>query len=139
MTDLAGLEEDLRRIPGVVGARAVADDGGRIVEVHVLASLNKHPKQIVRDVQSVAKAGWHVDIDRRIVSVVQLDGPVVAGEGGDVEVGDADVDDDGAEAPRPRVVVDGVSLIRSGTRATAEVRLGRQGVQALGKADGAAT
>jgi len=70
--DMRAVEAELRRLPDVVAARVVADDIGRPIEVHVLAHTGKHPKQIVRDVQSVALASFGVEIDRRIVSVVQL-------------------------------------------------------------------
>ena len=70
--DMAQVEAELKRLPDVVGARVVADDIGRPIEIHVLAETGKHPKQIVRDVQSVALASFGLEIDRRIVSVVQL-------------------------------------------------------------------
>jgi hypothetical protein len=71
-TDLRDVEAELCRLPDVVAARIVAGDGGRPVEVHVLAQTGKHAKQVVRDVQSVALASFGLEIDRRIVSVVQL-------------------------------------------------------------------
>ena len=133
--DVVALEEELRRIPGVAAARIVLDPDSRPIEVHVLASTAKHPKQVVRDIQSVAKAGFDVDVDRRINSVVQLDGPILAGA-------DQPADDSTSERGQstdPRIAVDGVAVTRSGPRATAEVRLGRGGAQALGKAEGAAS
>jgi hypothetical protein len=42
-------------------------------EVHVLASSGKPPKQVVRDIQSLAMASYGLALDHRIVSVVQLD------------------------------------------------------------------
>ena len=45
---------------------------GHVDEIHVLARRNKAPKQVVRDVQSLAQALFGVTIDRRVVSVVQL-------------------------------------------------------------------
>jgi hypothetical protein len=70
--DLHAVETEITRLPEVVACRIVADSVGRPIEVHVLAHPGKHPKQVVRDVQSVALASFDVDIDRRIVSVVQL-------------------------------------------------------------------
>ena len=70
--NLRDVEAELCRLPDVVATRIVADDYGRPVEVHVLAHTGKHAKQVVRDVQSVALASFGLDIDRRIVSVVQL-------------------------------------------------------------------
>jgi hypothetical protein len=76
--DVQAIETEIGRLPEVVACRIVADAVGRPLEVHVLAHLGKHPKQVVRDVQSVALASFGVEIDRRIVSVVQLTptGPV---------------------------------------------------------------
>lgn len=70
--DLTEVEAELCRLPDVTAVRIVADGVGRPVEVHVLANAGKPAKQIVRDVQSVALASFGFDLDRRIVSVVQL-------------------------------------------------------------------
>lgn len=70
--DMQSVETELLRLPDVAAVRIVADDIGRPIELHVLAHTGKHAKQIVRDVQSVALASFGLEIDRRIVSVVQL-------------------------------------------------------------------
>jgi hypothetical protein len=70
--EMHAVEAELRRLPDVAAVRVVADDIGRPVEIHVLAHTGKHAKQVVRDVQSVALASFGLEIDRRIVSVVQL-------------------------------------------------------------------
>ena len=62
----------LSALAGVVSARAVADEFGRLCEIHVLASPELHPKQIVRNVESALSAGLGVMVDRRIISVAQL-------------------------------------------------------------------
>ena len=72
-TELAVIEKELCRLPAVNAARIVADDIGRPKELHILASAEKSPKQIARDVQSVAMATFGMEIDHRIISVVQLD------------------------------------------------------------------
>lgn len=76
--DLGALEEELRRLPDVNAARVVADSSGRPVEVHVVATTDKHPKQVVRDVLSVAQASFGLDLDRRVVSVVRLEDEAAA-------------------------------------------------------------
>lgn len=73
--DLEGLERVLRRLPDVTAARVVAGAGGGIAEVHILSLPDKPAKQVVRDVQSAALALMGIDVDRRVVSVVQLDAP----------------------------------------------------------------
>ena len=42
-------------------------------EIHIVTTRDRPPKQVVRDVQSLATAGFGLSIDHRIVSVVQLD------------------------------------------------------------------
>lgn len=71
--DVRGLEVELNRLPGVKAARVVTDASGTPVEVHVVATPEKHAKQLVRDIQTVCQASFGVDLDRRIVSIVQLD------------------------------------------------------------------
>jgi hypothetical protein len=68
----ATLEEAILQIPDVRAVRVVSDASGSPIEVHVVASGGKTPKQIVRDVQTVAQATSGVSIDHRIVSVVQF-------------------------------------------------------------------
>lgn len=68
---LAKLEENLLRVPGVKSVRVVGNDVPS--EIHVVASTRRPPKQVVRDVQSLAAAGFGIPIDHRIVSVVQLE------------------------------------------------------------------
>src|SRR5438045_7214762 len=61
-------------MPEVTAARIVVDDDGRPTELHILALPDKHAKQVVRDIQSVAMASFGLDLDRRLISVVQLEG-----------------------------------------------------------------
>jgi len=74
--DAIALQEKISRIDGVEAARVVAENG-KIDEIHVLARRHKPPKQVVRDVQSLAQALFGINIDRRVVSVVQLADSVI--------------------------------------------------------------
>ena len=69
---LPELEDALRQIPGVRAASVVTGPDAVPTEVHVLAAPGKPAKQVVRDVQSLALARYDIDIDHRIVSVVQM-------------------------------------------------------------------
>ncbi len=69
--DSVTLQEKIGRIDGVEAVRVVAGSNG-IDEIHVLARKTKPPKQLVRDVQSLGHALFGEDIDRRVVSIVQL-------------------------------------------------------------------
>lgn len=78
--DLSALQAKLSRLDGVEAVRVVGTDS-KLEEIHVLARKTKPPKQVVRDVQSLAAAAFDVDVDRRIVSVVQLaDGDLMTGD-----------------------------------------------------------
>ena len=92
---LNALEQDLVRIMGVSSARVVGDGAPR--EVHVVASSSRPPKQVVRDVQSLAAARFGITIDHRIVSVVQMD------EEKPQEAGIHSADADPADDRRPAV------------------------------------
>ncbi len=115
--DYVALQEKIGRIDGVEAARVVTENG-QVDEIHVLARRNKAPKQLVRDVQSLGQALFGIDIDRRVVSVVQL----------------ADADLDGGIRP---ALVD-VSEAIEGTKAEVTVTLRWQDNLLLGTAAGAA-
>jgi len=121
-TELAAIEKELCRLPAVNAARIVADDIGRPRELHILASPDKSPKQIARDVQSVAMATFGMEIDHRIISVVQLDRghlePIVA------PVGQA------------RVSIGAISSEQRGMRNHARVTLLRGDEESVGLAEG---
>ncbi|MDQ3915387.1 MAG: hypothetical protein M3323_08695 [Actinomycetota bacterium] len=65
------LEAEVRKIAGVKNARIIGTDSPE--EIHIVASASRSPKQLVRDVQSLAAAAHGLPIDHRIVSVVQLE------------------------------------------------------------------
>jgi hypothetical protein len=120
--DLTDLERELCRLPEVNAARIVTDQVGRPTEVHILASPAKHAKQVARDVQSVAMASFGLDLDRRIISVVQLDGGQVDATPG---------------APAgPRVVIGGISSEQNGLRTLVRVTLQRGETEGAGFAEG---
>jgi hypothetical protein len=123
--DFESVETELCRLPDVVAARIVTDDLGRPVEIHVLAHTGKHAKQVVRDVQSVALASFGLEIDRRIVSVVQL-----APNGAATTT---------AEAPSPtkRLQIAAIETSTAGMRASIRVTLAFADETATGFAEGA--
>ena len=72
MPSLEQIEHLLRSLQGVNSARVVTSPDGRPVEIHILASPELHPKQVVRNVESALSAGLSLEVDRRIISVSQL-------------------------------------------------------------------
>ena len=67
------VEAELCRIPHVLRAHVVRDASETVRELHIVAAPGKPAKQVVRDVQSVAMASFGIDVDRNVVSVVQLE------------------------------------------------------------------
>jgi hypothetical protein len=126
--DLTEVEREICRLPDVTIARIVADADGRVVEVHVVAHEGKHPKQIVRDVQSVALASFGLEIDRRVVSVVQLDHDANGGNDGTASANGA--------PPTPRPSIAGITAESAGMRSLVRVTLVREGDEAVGHAEG---
>lgn len=119
--DLADVEAELRRLPDVTGVRIVGDE--HPTEVHVLARPGKPAKQIVRDVQSVALTSFGLELDRRIVSVVQLER-------------DSARNAPEAPAPLPRPVISAISAEASGLRTLVRVTLAFDDIEAVGFAEG---
>jgi hypothetical protein len=68
----ADAEALLASLAGVLSAHVVTAPDGRIVEIHILAAAELHPKQVVRNVESALSAGFGIEVDRRIVSVAQV-------------------------------------------------------------------
>jgi hypothetical protein len=103
------LEEGIRAIPGVRAASVVTGPDAVPIEVHVAAAPGKPAKQIVRDIQSLALARYDIELDHRIVSVVQLD------------------DEETAPMAAPtarRPVIAGVTVRTSGDTTTVDVQIG---------------
>jgi hypothetical protein len=69
--DLTELERDLRKLPGVRFARLVADRS-RITEVHVVSDGSKSPKQLIRDIETLAKAAFDIELDHRVISITDF-------------------------------------------------------------------
>lgn len=125
--DPTEVEAELCRLPEVTAVRIVTDQIGRPTEVHVLARAGKAAKQIVRDVQSVALASFGIDLDRRIISVVQM---VANSDGRPALATMAET------TTRPRIVT--VQTESSGLRTSVQVTLGSGGDESTGFAEGSA-
>jgi len=118
--DLTEVEREICRLPDVSIARLVAEPGGRVSEVHVVAQPGKHPKQIVRDVQSIALASFGLELDRRVISVVQLGAGAL----------------DPAAAAEPRPIIVAITAEANGLRSLVRVTLARDEDEAVGFAEG---
>lgn len=99
------VEAALIAVPGLVGARLVPGYERDVDELHVLSTLERNPKQTVRDVQTVLMARFGLPTDHRVISVVQLD------------------EEQGLPAPTHRVAISEVGLRRVGDSVVADVAL----------------
>ena len=150
---LPDLEDALRQIPGIRAVSVVTDPKAVPTEVHVLASPGKPAKQLVRDVQSVALTRYDIDLDHRIVSVVQIgeeDTGSVNGAGSSspsapvaTDVGDDDASTDNSMAaaepasePMARPSISSLTVRTSGAEAEAAVTLTFGDEDFLGTASG---
>jgi hypothetical protein len=118
--DLTEVEREICRLPDVSIARLVGEPDGRVSEVHIVAHPGKHPKQIVRDVQSIALASFGLDLDRRVISVVQLGANVL--------------DENFAPEIRPSIVA--ITAEANGLRSLVRVTLARDDDEAVGFSEG---
>jgi hypothetical protein len=69
---IAEIEQALSLVADIRAARVVSSEDGVIQEIHVLASPDKSPKQLVRDIESTIMAQFGIPIDHRTVSIAQL-------------------------------------------------------------------
>jgi hypothetical protein len=120
---IAEIEEALAQVAEIRAARVVSSDDGVILEIHILASPLKTPKQIVRDVESTIMARFGIPIDHRTVSIAQL--------GRDTEPRDP--------RDKGRSRIRGVSAEVTGVSASARVSLELDGELYEGEAEGPAS
>lgn len=126
------IERLLSSLAGVVSARVLLDYEGRVRELHVLATPDLHPKQVVRNVESALSAGLGIEVDRRVVSVAQIEGAHLA-----VPPTEAPAEPEPEVDADARTVLIGFDATRaSAQRATCTVTLERAGVRYSGAADG---
>ena len=141
----------LRDVEGV-SVRSESDD---LVEIHVVSSSNRSPKQIVRDIQAVLRTDLGLAIDHRIVSVALAKPSGAPAVGVSTLVAPAPT-----PAPAPpvhkapateavpapseppaslrddRILFENVNLIVHGQRSQAQVELRWKGMPRVGNASG---
>ncbi len=61
----------IAQLPGIFSAGLRFEDD-HLIEIHILASTERNPKQISRDIQSAIFAAYSVEVDHRIISIAQL-------------------------------------------------------------------
>ena len=67
------IEVLILKLPSILNCKAVINEEGQLVEIHILASNVRSPKQIARDIQSSVMAKWGIQIDYKIISIAQIE------------------------------------------------------------------
>jgi hypothetical protein len=133
-------EAAIRRLRDVEGV-SVRTEGDDILEIHVVTSSERPPKNIVRDVQTVLRTGLGVGIDHRVVSVALAQKGAVAPAPPLPEVPEplpfvAPAAEPEAPQSGERIQFEGVNLFVSGPRTQAQVELRWKGLPRIGSAAG---
>ena len=139
-------ENAIRRLRDVEGV-SVRADGDDLIEVHVVSSSDRSPKQIARDVQAVLRTDLGLGIDHRIVSVALARPlgetsarPVAATPARPPAADPAPARAADPPAPEPvrddRIRYENANLIVNGQRTQAQVELRWKGLPRIGNASG---
>jgi len=89
------------QINGVLQCKIDIDEEGEIAGVHVVAGMNRDPRHVVRDVESLLKARLDVDVYYKKIGVVQVvDNDQPAGSSVTFHPPLADTDDDESLDPK---------------------------------------
>ncbi len=100
--DYMVFQEAINKIDGVINSKVVLDNN-ELSELHILANNFRSPKQIVRDIETVLLTSYNYKIDRKIISVAQIQTEY--------------------DEKLKRIVFDGISLKTSGNMAECTVTL----------------
>jgi hypothetical protein len=69
--DFTAIQGLIRKIDGVMSVKLVIEED-ELREVHILGNTLRAPKQIVRDIESSLLAAFDYRIDRKIISIAQI-------------------------------------------------------------------
>ena len=72
------IENFINKINSVICSRIVLENE-QIKEIHVVSDMQKNPKQLSRDIQSVLISKFDLDVDYKIISVAQIESEDVLG------------------------------------------------------------
>ena len=126
--DTKELERSLCSLPDVEAVRVVADDKGRPAEIHVVVTALKEPKRVSRDIHTFALASLGIDLDRRIISVVQNSAEHIEED-----------QPSAAALIEERPTIGAIETRTAGVRTNVQVVLIRGGAEAAGTAEGTAS
>ena len=80
--DREEVQSALCQIAEIEAVRVVSDHDNLIQELHVLASGQKAPRQIVRDIESLLMARFGIAVDHKKISIAQINSAAVAAAAG---------------------------------------------------------
>jgi hypothetical protein len=66
------LRRAIEQLRGIEVAHIVMSDSAEVMEVHVVATPERKPKQVVRDIESLLMAQLGIEVDYRKISVAQM-------------------------------------------------------------------
>lgn len=69
VTDIENL---ILRIPMVLKCHVTVNDWGGVEEIHALSTVERAPKQIVRDIESALLSQWNLRVDHKCISIAQI-------------------------------------------------------------------
>lgn len=101
----------IKKIDGVLYVKSV-DKEDRLEEIHIVASTMRAPKQIVRDIESTLLAIFDYRIDRKVISIAQIDTGVIK--------------------RMKRIKYEGVSVETNGSNMDCKVKLSYEGEEYIG-------
>jgi len=70
--DFNVFQEMINKINGVISTKIIHQDND-IQEMHILANTLRSPKQIVRDIESILLTTFDYRIDRKVISIAQIE------------------------------------------------------------------
>lgn len=132
---IARAEALVSKIQGISSCRIAADETGEITEVHVVATSQKPPKLVARDVETCLKAELGIHVDYKKIGVVLFDAHHPedhAVQEPSVEVVDDTIREFPIEEHLSRFTFQSVNLFTSQESIQAEVELSRDGIDTFG-------
>lgn len=70
--DFMAFQETINKIEGVISSKVITNNN-ELTELHVLANNMRSPKQIVRDIETAIITIFDYKIDRKLISVAQIE------------------------------------------------------------------
>lgn len=68
----ADIKKLICKLPDISNCSVVCNEKNEVLEIHVLAGMNRNIKQLVRDIQSAVNASFDINIDYKVISIAQI-------------------------------------------------------------------